>query len=408
MTNTLPLLDGPRDAGRPPALPPFARLRDAWLGYVRDPVLVYLAGHLALVAATLAIVAHSVPGHRALSPGAALTRWDGVPYLQIAHQGYETHLMFLPNGRPQTMRIAFFPLYPMLMRAGHAVTGLPDEYVGLAVSFAAALVAAVGMYRLFRPYLGHRTTLVAVALWGVLPYAFLESMVYTESLFTALAVWCMYALVNRRWLTAGGLAAVAGLVHSTAAYLAVTIGVAAALAVLRRQDGRRPWLGTALAPLGLVAYWVYLALRYSRPDAWFLAESTPQWSSTFDFGKQTLRIFAHLLSFSNVTQPSWVPFLLATACLVPIMVITIVLTWNRLLPLPLIVWAVFTVGSALLTSGTYASKPRFLLVCVPLVVPPAMLLSRARLRTRVLAIGTLALVGAWCGAYFVHISLYPW
>src|SRR5437660_10411034 len=83
-------------------------------------------------------------GHRALppwqrEPWTALTGWDSVYYIRIAQDGYL-----------HGARVAFFPLYPVLIRGLKAVTGLGDATAALAVSNLAVLAALAGMYVLAR------------------------------------------------------------------------------------------------------------------------------------------------------------------------------------------------------------------------------------------------------------------
>src|ERR1039458_7172361 len=97
------------------------------------------------------------------------------------------------------------------------------------------------------------------------------SMVYAEALFCALAVWALVALVDRRWLTAAGLTALAGTVRSTAAALVVAVAVAALIALIQAaRTGQRfgmwwrPLVAAVLAPLGLVGYLGYVAVATHR------------------------------------------------------------------------------------------------------------------------------------------------
>jgi len=54
-----------------------------------------------------------------------------------------------------------------------------------------------------------------VAVWAVAPASFVLSMVYSEALFCALAIWSLVALVERRWLMAGVLTIGAGVARSS-------------------------------------------------------------------------------------------------------------------------------------------------------------------------------------------------
>ncbi|MGV9804472.1 hypothetical protein [Micromonospora chersina] len=86
-----------------------------------------------------------------------------------------------------------------------------------------------------------RVGLTLVALWALLPHAVVQNMAYTETIFTALVAWTLYALLRRQWLTAGLLCLVAGLSRPTATTVAAAVGLTALVAIVRRQDGWRPW-----------------------------------------------------------------------------------------------------------------------------------------------------------------------
>src|SRR5690349_7261076 len=89
---------------------------------------------------------------------APLARWDSVWYLAIANDGY-------PAGDPR--RAAFFPLYPLLVRAANAV--VHERIVaGALVSLVCFAVALVLLHRLTALELGTpaaRATVWALALF---------------------------------------------------------------------------------------------------------------------------------------------------------------------------------------------------------------------------------------------------
>ena len=71
------------------------------------------------------------------------SRWDTGFYVSIAEEGYRYQGVPLPS-------VAFFPLYPLLMRALAAVVG--DALVaGLIISNVALLLATMLLYRLVDP-----------------------------------------------------------------------------------------------------------------------------------------------------------------------------------------------------------------------------------------------------------------
>jgi hypothetical protein len=180
-----------------------------------------------------------------LSP---LARWDSTWYLGIAHSGYEG------------ASTAFFPLYPVLVR-GFAVVGEPGAL--LVSAYAVSLVSLFGalylMHRLVDLEFGARVARRSVLLLALFPGALWFGAPYSESLFLLLSVGAFYAARTGRWAWAGTAAALASATRSAGVVLLVPL----LILWWRQRPGRRRvsdlgWI--ALAPAGLVAYSIYLAL----------------------------------------------------------------------------------------------------------------------------------------------------
>ncbi|CAM5227961.1 hypothetical protein STANM309S_01616 [Streptomyces tanashiensis] len=178
-------------------------------------------------------------------------RWDSVWYVRIAEHGYG-YQVTLPNGDVHS-DLAFFPLLPALERGLSAVLPLDAATAGLLVSWTAGLAAAWGIARCGTHAFGPRAGVLLAVLWGVYPTAFVQSMAYTETLFTALAAWSLYAVLRGRWILAGVLCAVAGLTRPTAAALIAALGVTALVTLVReRRLPARTVAGVLIAPLGRI------------------------------------------------------------------------------------------------------------------------------------------------------------
>jgi hypothetical protein len=378
-------------------------------GPARAAAAAYLAAHGVVVGIALAIL-----GARGLSPAKVLDRWDGKFYEQIAAQGYVHQLSFLADGQPARMNIAFFPLYPFAMRGLNLVTRLPLEACGVLISVLAAVAAAVGLAILIAPRLGVRTALLSVVVWAVGVDSLIQSMVYVQALIAALAVWSVIALRSRRWLTAALLAGLAGLCHSTALGVILVVELAAGLAAwraLRSETVRaalRPAAAMLVAPLGLLGYLVFLAIRFDRWDAWFLAESAPGWSSKFDFGRYSAKLLLSQLDGSDFGTRNGTAHIVATCWMLPALAITVLLVRDRFraraVPWELSATVVVTLAMILTNAGPWACKPRFLIPCVGLAVLPASALARMDRRRRWGLVVALTVVSAISSAYLVGIS----
>ncbi|MFC8429423.1 mannosyltransferase family protein [Streptomyces sp. NPDC057253] len=163
-------------------------------------------------------------------------RWDALWYTRVAEGGYGYEVR-LPNGDVHS-NLAFFPLLPWLERLLSAVTPLSYADAGFAVSLLASLAAAWGIFAVTDHVYGHRAGVCAVLLWAVLPVGIVQSMAYSESLFTALAAWSLYALLTERWVTAGLLASLAGLTRPVGLAVVAAVWATGAVAFLRERRAR--------------------------------------------------------------------------------------------------------------------------------------------------------------------------
>ena len=124
-----------------------------------------------------------------------LSSWDGEHYLLIAEEGYKYEA-----------NLAFFPLYPLLIRALSTILS-PLEYIGLemhsitllagvTVNTVAFPIASYHLYKLTAlhyprdPMLPH----LAVILFTINPANIFMSAVYTECLFSLFSFACIHCL----------------------------------------------------------------------------------------------------------------------------------------------------------------------------------------------------------------------
>ena len=200
---------------------------------------------------------------------APTARWDSAWFLAIAAGGYGD----------EPARTAFFPLYPLLLRA----LGGPADALGAGVAaylVAGVLVSLLGLlvglwvvHRVTTLELGAGDARLTVALVAFFPTAYAFSAVYSESLFLALSAATLYAGRLGRWRSAGVLAALASATRSTGVLLVVPLallylygpradlpGPPPVRSRLRpRHAVRRDAAWLALAPAGLGVYLAYLA-----------------------------------------------------------------------------------------------------------------------------------------------------
>jgi hypothetical protein len=275
---------------------------------------------------------------------APVARWDAVWYLVIAHYGYRPDLASFGTAP----RAAFFPLYPLGVRAISQL-GAPPIAAGVALSLVALVAALYGIHRLstlelgrLAPHSAHRGDVarLAVLVTALAPMAFFFSAVYSESLYLALSVGLFWCARQGRWGWAGVLGALASATRSAGLVLVVPMVVLYLygpredrepdfLVRSSRAEGEppigrpgqpdppaRPWwqpryrvrrdaLWVAALPVGVGAYMAYLALAggnalmpFHAQEAWNRHFAGP-YVAVWDGARAAFDGMRQLLSFQR-------------------------------------------------------------------------------------------------------------
>jgi hypothetical protein len=331
----------------------------------------------------------------------SLTRWDAAWYRRIAEHGYG-HGHIAADGRHLTDYV-FFPLYPAVERVLSGATDMPVAHSGLVLSAVASLVAAAGIYRVGEHLHGARVGFVLVCLWSSLPVSMVQSMAYSESLFTALVAWSLYALLVRRYLAAGALAMLAGLTRPLGVALVAAVMVSA-LAWLVQERGRGPVpggslprqraaIGALLAPLGLLAYVGYVGWAERRPLGYL--DAAERWGNGVDGGRRFLTWTLALLGSTRM--------LVGVAVVLGLVLLGAAAWKTRPSRYPVGIF-VFTASAVLLslcTAGYFGSRPRYLLPVFTLLLWPAVAAARLTSPRLALVLTILATASAGYGAIWL-------
>ncbi|HYY09379.1 MAG TPA: hypothetical protein VE781_00495 [Kineosporiaceae bacterium] len=337
--------------------------------------------------------------HQRVSLWTYLMRADGGWLLGIVRRGYDPLGPIVEPGRPPMSNIAFFPLYPGLVKVVGALPGVNLTAAALFVTAVSGLAAAAGLARFGERLAGGRTAgLVLVVLWAAWPHSVVLVMAYSEALFVALVVWSLVCLLEERWLWAGVLSLLAGATRAFGLALAAAIAVAALLVLVRAlrehrpRDAARPVLAALIAPLGQFGYWGWLWLHTGRPDAWFYVQRT-QWRSTFDGGVNTLQVMSQ-----TAMRPTQLVVVVCMLLILASIVLLVALAVDGA-PLPVLVYSAIVVLIVFGDANYQYSKARFLLAAFPLLLVPVRALAGMRLRTVPVLLGGVVLLSAWYNAY---------
>jgi hypothetical protein len=208
--------------------------------------------------------------------------WDSSFYRRIALDGYPRDLPVDAAGNVLPNPWAFLPLYPVVVRALMAVTGLDFFVAGVIASTIFGAVASVVLYRLVLARGTQRTALWAVVLWCFGPLAFILQTAYAESLFLTLVFGSLLALVTRRYLVMIPLGVLAAFTRPGAIALALTLAIHLAVRLLGRKGFRRGELasivvaGLAIAAAGLA--WPFIADAVTGHPGAYLETELSWWT----------------------------------------------------------------------------------------------------------------------------------
>jgi hypothetical protein len=328
----------------------------------------------------------------------AFARYDSGWYQQIAASGYE----YRGSGRNN---VAFFPAYPLMMRAiGGVLGGRQQDYylAGILISWVSFAAAMALLYRLARLDLPDAAALRAVAYCSVFPAAFFFGMVYSESVYLLAVVATAYALRTQQFL----LAAAAGAILTATRVTAVMAVPGLALVAWHAAGGvvsqrRKAMAAIAACFIGVTAFSLFNWSISGSPLTWY--ESITFWG----YHPGARFPFAALWSLIDAVATRPYAFL-TTERMAPYDVVNAGAAIVALSLVPLI-WRRFNAGYALivvaalilpLSSGQFEGLARYVSVQFPVALVLASL--GGEVRHQVL-IATSAILYGLCLAMFVNV-----
>ncbi len=413
---------------------------------LRRPVLIGLAAFAGITVLLSAVVALALPHsvRRPATPFVTGPPWldgwfqfDAGWYHQIASSGYS----YTP-GRQSS--VAFFPTYPMLVRAVAAI-GAEAHVAGIAVT----VLAGAGCVVAFTGWVWRRlpppSAFTAVAVLLLYPYSFfLHGAMYADAVFLLTAIGAFLLLERRHYLLAGLVGALATAGRPVG--IAVTVGLLVRVLEMRaeaaaaqtpavrvgagdrwrsvdaRPSGRRPvlaaralWaavpllrgrqLAVLVSGLGLAGWCLYLWFSFGDPLAFLAAEAAPGW----DQGSGPRTWFKIAFVGQVLHGGLWLTAILAAqvlACLAAVLLLRRVLRrfgWGYL------AYSVVVIAISVIGSKDFMGTGRYLLAAFPVIAAAGDLLTgngHARwLRPTVLAVcGAGLLVGASLYGAAVEVS----
>ncbi len=208
-------------------------------------------------------------------------RWDGPQYLLIAQHGYAA-------SGDQRLALAFFPLYPWLIRLTTIV--VRDAVLGaFLVSTVASVAASVMLARLVA--IDYPRHLARRAVWFlfIFPTSYFLHIDYSESLFLALVLTSFVAARRERWMWAGLVGAFAALARPNGILLFFALGADALWELWETRRFNWRWLWVGLVPMGFAVY-LLVNYRITGDPLAFLSVQREHWSHTLVTPWSSIRV----------------------------------------------------------------------------------------------------------------------
>jgi hypothetical protein len=352
---------------------------------LRVPIKAYvLSRAVVLIAALPGLWLHDPAGGPwpALPGGAMLarlfSRWDGAWYIYIAQHGYPSKAAYESG----LGKYAFFPLFPMLVRAVAAVTPLSMVNSALFVSITSAVGATIAVYLLAVRLTNAERAQRAIYLFVLFPGSFVLSMAYAEALMIIGAAGCLLMLLNKRWLAAGLFGAVATAARPNGMAVVVACVIAAAVAIYHNRSSWKPLLAPLVSVSPPIVYFIYLAHHTGHINAWMDAQDRA-WHDNISFVAPLYHRAAQLATHMPSFQDTRLNDLIATIGVGLLAVGVVLIVRSRF---PTIVKAYTLAALAIpAVSWMIGPRPRMLFAAFPVMIALADVASRRVYKVAVIA-----------------------
>lgn len=213
--------------------------------------------------------------------------FDGVHYLGIAQSGYD-----------RQFTQAFFPLYPLIIKAFSVFVSGNYVLAGIIVSSSFFFLSALLFDQLMIDYdLNAKVRKWSIWFYLIYPMSFFLFCLYNESLFLSLVFLTFIFYRRQKYLPAG----LTGLLASATRLTGVILFFVLLGDLARKKKFQRKQLFLILIPVGLLSYMFFLVLRFGDPLFFLHAQGAFGASRSFGLLLPLATIFRYLKIFISVS-----------------------------------------------------------------------------------------------------------
>ncbi len=208
------------------------------------------------------------------------THWDGEHYRNIVTNGYTYNVNLIHKEytyiSSQQYNIAFFPMYPLIVKA-LMLLGIPFDVAGTIISNTAFLVALLIFYPWINKMYGRSVARWTTATMTWFPMSLFCTVTYTESLFLLLTISTLICFQSHQYMGASFLGVIATATRPPGIVLIPAL-------LLFAWVERRPliaYLSALTMAGGLIAFSLFCWGKFNEPFAFLIAQSgwpQPSWA----------------------------------------------------------------------------------------------------------------------------------
>ena len=214
----------------------------------------------------------------------AFAAWDSVAYKAIVLNGY----VYANDG--QGYNVAFFPLFPLLIRLLMQL-GLPFEVAGTLLNSVAFLGALLIFYRWISQNYTLKIAQWSTAILAWCPFSLFCTVIYTEGLFLFLSVSALVLFQQKKYI----LASIFGALSTATRVTGIALIPTFFLAAWQGKRGILAYLSSFLSGLGILAYSVYCWLQFGEPLAFVKVQKAWTPSDQVFWGEGWLRMLSQVI-----------------------------------------------------------------------------------------------------------------
>ena len=234
--------------------------------------------------------------------------WDSKFYQEIATSGYE----YVPDGKGYN--VAFFPLFPLLIRAVMNL-GLPVEVGGTLVNNLAFLGGLIVLYAWVEERHGMSAARWSTAILAWCPFSLFGTVIYTEGLFLLCTTAALRAFDQQQYVWAS----IWGAMASATRLPGLALVPAFLLVAWREKRSAIAYIASLAVSSSLLLYSFYCWLKFQEPLAFLIVQKA--WHPPGEFyGQGWLKMLMQItLGVENWEHSKFIPshflvFLIICAC----------------------------------------------------------------------------------------------